>query len=678
MALLVGGKRAGAVAGREPDIADLLQADRQVALGVEVVRVRFRQPAGDRQVVLIGGPRAGDVARGELEIADLLLADRDVALPLLVLSVGRRQPVADRLALVVGGKRARPVALLHPAIADALEADRQVAGPQGLLGIHRRKLARDLERFLVRRHRVTGVAGSEIGVAELVQHHLAAPLDAGIVRRCRGEVVHRLVDPAEDRAHVLKSDADHVAHAENDIEDHLVDRRLCDVEVALGVLGLGGGPCRLVVGALGLVVRPRGLAIGALRLGGGALGLDRCPLLGLHGVDACPHRDQRDDAENSGGQTGAPGEPLGGIAFDLGLAQLGRLQRPALLFLLRQPLLLGGVGGADILGFLLVEAVGVLDQPLPGAVEHDAGDEAAIAVGLGQHAPVGERPLQPVAADEEFLLLLQPADEQRPHTEQRLMGHLDLAAAVLLAHHQETRLRPGQRHGQPLGALGQRIPARRLADEPALVIDLDQTGDEGLAQRLEFVLARLDVFDHPGGGVAHHRFERRQARGGIAQALVFDELELAVGAELVVEAAQRKGDQRQRVGGARILHDARDQALLDGEIGDARRPADDLAHALDGQRAEGEFLELRRQAGGGLQLAEMVGAQRRDRNERQTRPQQLRQEGEKLLGARRLRAGEQLLHLVDGDEHAGPVGLVALADAARQILRIGARPAHRP
>ncbi len=278
---------------------------------------------------------------------------------------------------------------------------------------------------------------------------------------------------------------------------------------------------------------------------------------------------------------------------------------------------------------------------------------------------------QPVTADEELLFLLQPADQQRPDAEQRLVRHFNLAATILLAHHQQARLRARQRRDQPLGPLGQRIPVRRLADEAALVVDLDQTGDERIAQRLQLVIARLDVLDDPGGGIADHGFEGRQAGNGIAQALVFDQLQATIGAELVVEAAEREGDQRQRVGGAGILHDARDEAFLDREVGDARRPADDLAHALDRQRAQRKLLELARQARRRLQVAEMVGAQRRHRDEGQPGPQQLRQEGEKLLGARLQGAGEQLLHLVDGDQDAGAVRLVTLADAARQILRIG-------
>ena len=294
-----------------------------------------------------------------------------------------------------------------------------------------------------------------------------------------------------------------------------------------------------------------------------------------------------------------------------------------------------------------------------------------VAVGLGQHPPVGERALQPIAPHEEFFFLLQPADQQRPDAEQRLVRHLDIAGAVALAQHQQARLRAGQCRHQPLGTLGQRIPVRRLTDETSLVVDLDEAGDEGLAQRLQLLLAWLDVFDHPGSGVAHHGFERRQAGSRIAQALIFDELETAIAAELVVEAAQRKGDQRQRVGGARILHDARDEALLDREIGDARRAADDLAHALDGQRAQRELLELGRQPRRRLQLAEMIGAHRRHGDEGQARPQHLRQEAEELLRARLLGTGEQLLHLVDGDQHAGAVRVVRLADAARQIFRIG-------
>ena len=70
----------------------------------------------------------------------------------------------------------------------------------------------------------------------------------------------------------------------------------------------------------------------------------RRPPLGDEGVDAGANRHQRHHAEHGGRQARAPGEPVGGVALDLRLAQLRRLQRPPLLLLLRQPLLLGGIG----------------------------------------------------------------------------------------------------------------------------------------------------------------------------------------------------------------------------------------------------------------------------------------------------------------------------------------------
>ena len=175
-------------------------------------------------------------------------------------------------------------------------------------------------------------------------------------------------------------------------------------------------------------------------------------------------RDQRHDAEDRSGDPRAALDALCGVALGLGLAKLRRLQRLALLFGQTLPLGVGTVGGLDERRLGLVEAAGMGGEPVLGPFEQDAGDQPLVALALRQALPVGQRALEPVPADQELALLLEPADEQRPDPEERLVGHLDLARPLMLADDEEAGARPGERCDQPAAFLRHLVPLRRLTD----------------------------------------------------------------------------------------------------------------------------------------------------------------------------------------------------------------------
>ena len=322
---------------------------------------------------------------------------------------------------------------------------------------------------------------------------------------------------------------------------------------------------------------------------------------------------------------------------------------------------------------------GMRGEPVLGPLEQDAGDQPLVALALRQPLPVGQRALEPVPADQELALLLEPADEQRPDPEQRLMRDLDLARPLVLADDEEPGARPGERREEPPAFLRHLVPLGRLADKSALVVDPHETRHEGLAERRKLGRARPRLGDDVGRGVADQRLERRQAGRGVAEALVFEEPETSVGAELVVDAAEREGDQRQRVGGPRIGCDPRHETVLDIEAGDPRRTADDVADPLDRQRPERELLEL------GVEARPPSAPRRNDRSgaspPRRTAGLVPSSRDRKARNASRRAgagAGEQLLRLVDRRRGRRRDATPARRPARRRSCAARCGAAHRP
>ena len=299
--------------------------------------------------------------------------------------------------------------------------------------------AADGERLVEPLRRRLGVAGGEVGVAEQGQRRRPAAEHLLVVRRGLEQVGDRGLDPLQDGAEVLDPHALDVADALRHVAGDVVDRIAGDAEILVR-------PVRFGIGPLGLGVGPHRLGIGAVRLGGG-------PLLGPEGEDAGADRDQRDDAEDDRGDPRPLLDALRGVALGLGLAELRRLERLALLLGLPLPLGIGAVGGLDEGGLGRIEAGRMQLQPVLRALEQDAGDQPLVALALGQPLPVRQRALEPVPADQELAFLLEPAGEQRPHPEQRLMGDLDLARPLVLADDEQPGARAGERREEPLRAL---------------------------------------------------------------------------------------------------------------------------------------------------------------------------------------------------------------------------------
>ena len=75
----MGLQRAGQIALRPLDAADIVVADRQVALPLGIVRVLRRQALADVEAGAMGLQRAGQIALRPLDAANSLVADRQVA-----------------------------------------------------------------------------------------------------------------------------------------------------------------------------------------------------------------------------------------------------------------------------------------------------------------------------------------------------------------------------------------------------------------------------------------------------------------------------------------------------------------------------------------------------------------------------------------------------------------------
>src|SRR5262249_32874876 len=71
------------------------------------------------------------------------------------------------------------------------------------------------------------------------------------------------------------------------------------------------------------------------------------------------------------------------------------------------------------------EALRELGVPLPGALQEEAGKEGIAFACLGRGRPQRERLLDVPATEQEFLFLVKPGGELRPHPQQRFVRDLD-------------------------------------------------------------------------------------------------------------------------------------------------------------------------------------------------------------------------------------------------------------
>jgi hypothetical protein len=95
-ALVIGGERAGIVVLCVLHVADLVEADRDVALQLGIALVLVGETAREGEALLIFGESAlGVAASEELDVAHLVEADGDVALPRHVVRVGVGETARD-------------------------------------------------------------------------------------------------------------------------------------------------------------------------------------------------------------------------------------------------------------------------------------------------------------------------------------------------------------------------------------------------------------------------------------------------------------------------------------------------------------------------------------------------------------------------------------------------------
>ena len=330
-----------------------------------------------------------------------------------------------------------------------------------------------------------------------------------------------------------------------------------------------------------------------------------------------------------------------------------------------------GLGDAriDEAGFRLVQRMGMIDQPLLRAREQQPlqkGCGLVFAFGL---LPVGERPVELHAADQEIALLVEPGPETRPFAQERLMRRLDRAAAGLVGEDDQTG--GGELFENRQRRLRQFVDEGRTARILPLLVDLHHAADKGLAQGGLRLAAERGIGKHLVGAPAHRILQRVEMGGRVAERGVLDQGELPVAAVsafadgAVVEFAQGKGEERQGVVGAGVAGHRRDQRILHLEADDMGRPFDDLAEPRQLHRPEGEFLETDDAFGSALEDAEEIGARRQQRDEHGAVVAGGAEQAQEGLPVFRRRDGEELLELVDGDED------MRLARACCGLQRLG-------
>ena len=191
--LLIKSERAGAVAGIEFHLGDLLEIDRHVTLALGGIGIGGGERAIVGEHLLISGHGAGIVLGALLEIADLLERERDVLAPFGPGLLAGGEAAAEGKALLITGQRARGVAGPKLDRGDAFEKGRDVGQIIGL-AVGLGEPPRQHQALLVGRERAGVVAITEHAVG-----HLAADVHAldigGQRRRLVAGLVLEIADP---------------------------------------------------------------------------------------------------------------------------------------------------------------------------------------------------------------------------------------------------------------------------------------------------------------------------------------------------------------------------------------------------------------------------------------------------------------------------------------------------
>ena len=279
-----------------------------------------------------------------------------------------------------------------------------------------------------------------------------------------------------------------------------------------------------------------------------------------------------------------------------------------------------GAAGFALLGFGLIaaglhklplrraELLGPLLQPGLGPLELQAREQGGRSLALRGFLPIQQVLLQLLAADQKLPIRIQPAPQQGPLAQQRLMGHLQQALALLLAADQQAGLH--QLLQQRLGQGRQRLPPGRAAHVVAL-LKAHHRRHEGLSQRLRLRLAGAHLLQHRIGAAAHGVLQGRQAGLGIPHGLVGGQAERTIRPEALHQLPHGKSQQGQGVLRFRIGHGLPHEGLVHRQPYHPGWPLDDrrnLGHRQGRQRhlleTGGQPLALCR-----LQPAEEIRAQ---------------------------------------------------------------------
>ena len=95
----------------------------------------FARRSANGEAVGIGFQRGFEIALRHLHVADLVVADREIALPARIAGVGLRQALANGEAVGIGFQRGFEIALRHLHVADLVVADREIALPARIAGV---------------------------------------------------------------------------------------------------------------------------------------------------------------------------------------------------------------------------------------------------------------------------------------------------------------------------------------------------------------------------------------------------------------------------------------------------------------------------------------------------------------------------------------------------------------
>ena len=260
--------------------------------------------------------------------------------------------------------------------------------------------------------------------------------------------------------------------------------------------------------------------------------------------------------------------------------------------------------------------------------------------------------LQLLAAEQEIAGLLQPTAHQRPHPQQRFVGHLHRARLTLaLALHQQPRSH--QRLQQRPSRLRQRVPGGRAAGVAALLAHPHHRRHKGLPQCLEALLIRPLGLQHPIGRLLHRILQRRMAGGRIPQGLVDAQGEHPFTADLLMQAAQGEGQQGQGVFRGGVVDGPLNQRWLHLQASHPRRAFDDLPVTIQGEGPQRQGIQAVHQLRQRLQSTHRIGPDRDHRLKRQRLLQHRRQHGHKPIPLRWLGHREQFLRLIDRQQQLG-------------------------